>query len=93
MREVDTGLQTLELKLPAVISCDLRLNTPRFATLPNIMKAKSKPIEKKTPQDYGVELKPHIQVLSVEEPPVRSAGIKVESAEQLVQHLKKIGAF
>jgi len=92
-REVDGGLQTLKLKLPSVLTCDLRLNEPRFATLPNIMKAKKKPYEKKTPEELGVELKSHIQVLSVEEPPPRKGGIKVETVDELFGHLKKSGVI
>jgi electron transfer flavoprotein beta subunit len=87
-REVDGGLQTLEVKLPAVVTTDLRLNEPRYASLPNIMKAKSKPIANKTPADYGVDVSPRLQVLKVSEPPKRQAGKKVESAQDLVMKLK-----
>ena len=87
-REVDGGLQTLEVKLPAVVTTDLRLNEPRYASLPNIMKAKSKPIANKTPADYGVDVAPRLQVLKVAEPPKRQAGKKVESAADLVTKLK-----
>lgn len=90
-REVDGGLQNLQLKLPAVISCDLRLNEPRFATLPNIMKAKKKPVDKKKPADLGVEIKPKFATLQVEEPPTRKAGVKVENVQQLVDIIKKQG--
>jgi len=90
-REVDGGLQSLSVPIPAVISVDLRLNEPRYATLPNIMKAKKKPIDKKTPTDLGVDITPRLQVLSVEEPPVRSAGIKVETVDDLIKNLKKGG--
>merc|ERR1719421_435147 len=76
-REVDGGLETLAMKLPAVVTADLRLNEPRYATLPNIMKAKKKKIEKIKPEDLGVELTQHLTVVSVEEPPKRQAGIKV----------------
>jgi electron transfer flavoprotein beta subunit len=87
-REVDGGLQTLQVKLPAVVTTDLRLNEPRYASLPNIMKAKSKPIAGKTPADYGVDVAPRLQVLKVAEPPKRQAGKKVESAADLVMKLK-----
>jgi electron transfer flavoprotein beta subunit len=87
-REVDGGLQTLEVKLPAVVTTDLRLNEPRYASLPNIMKAKSKPIANKTPADYGVDVAPRLQVLKVAEPAKRQAGKKVESAAELVSKLK-----
>jgi electron transfer flavoprotein beta subunit len=92
-REIDGGLQTLKLNLPAIVTTDLRLNEPRYASLPNIMKAKKKPIEEKTPADYGVDVKARLQVLKVTEPPVRQAGIKVESVEQLVAKLKEVGAI
>jgi len=91
IREVDGGLQHLLIPWPAVITCDLRLNEPRYATLPNIMKAKKKPVDKKTAADLGVDITPRIQVLSVEEPPVRSAGVKVETVDDLIAHLKKGG--
>ena len=87
-REVDGGLQTLSIALPAVVTTDLRLNEPRYASLPNIMKAKKKPIDMKTPADYGVDIAPRLKVLKVAEPPKRSAGVKVESAEDLVMKLK-----
>ena len=87
-REVDGGLQTLKAALPAVITTDLRLNEPRYASLPNIMKAKKKPIDQKTPADYGVDVSPRLKVLKVTEPPKRSAGIKVENAADLVMKLK-----
>ena len=90
-REVDGGLETIRVKLPAVVSADLRLNEPRYATLPNIMKAKKKPIAKKTPADLGVEVKAHIQVLSVEDPPTRQAGVKVKDVDELLQRLKEVG--
>ncbi|XP_074652063.1 electron transfer flavoprotein subunit beta-like [Tubulanus polymorphus] len=90
-REVDGGLETIQVKLPAVVSADLRLNEPRYATLPNIMKAKKKPIAKKTPADYGVEVTERHEILEVCEPPVREAGVKVESVEELVGKLKDAG--
>jgi electron transfer flavoprotein beta subunit len=87
-REVDGGLQTLSVSLPAVITADLRLNEPRYASLPNIMKAKKKPIDAKTPADYGVDVSPKLKVLKVSEPPKRSGGVKVESVADLVSKLK-----
>jgi len=87
-REVDGGLQTLELDLPAVVTADLRLNEPRYASLPNIMKAKKKPIDTKTAADYGVSTGGHLKVLKVTEPPKRTAGVKVENAAELVAKLK-----
>jgi electron transfer flavoprotein beta subunit len=87
-REVDGGLQTIEVDLPAVITTDLRLNEPRYASLPNIMKARSKPLETKPLADLGLDLQPHLKVLKVAEPPKRQAGIKVESAAELVAKLK-----
>jgi len=87
-REVDGGLQTLELELPAVVTADLRLNEPRYASLPNIMKAKKKPIDAKAAADYGVDLSGHLKVLKVTEPPKRTAGVKVENAAELVAKLK-----
>lgn len=88
VREVDGGLETVEIKLPAVVTTDLRLNEPRYASLPNIMKAKKKPIDEKTPEDFGVDIAPRLKTLSVEEPPKRSAGIKVPDVATLVQKLK-----
>ena len=87
-REIDGGLQTVSLNLPAIITTDLRLNEPRYASLPNIMKAKKKPIEQITVSDLGVDTKPRIEQIKVEEPPKRKAGIKVASVEELVQKLK-----
>ena len=87
-REVDGGLQTLSVSLPAVITTDLRLNEPRYASLPNIMKAKKKPIDVKSPADYGVDVAPRLKVLKVTEPPKRSAGIKVADAADLVAKLR-----
>ena len=87
-REIDGGLQTLSVTLPAVITVDLRLNEPRYASLPNIMKAKKKPIEQKTPADYGADVAPRLKVVKVAEPPKRSGGVKVENAAALVMKLK-----
>jgi len=87
-REVDGGLQTVKIDLPAVVTTDLRLNEPRYASLPNIMKAKKKPIDGKTPGDYGVDTAPRLKVLKVTEPEGRKAGIKVEDVAQLVDKLK-----
>ncbi len=91
-REVDGGLQTVKLKTPAIVTTDLRLNEPRYASLPNIMKAKKKPIEEKTATDYGVDLKPRLEVIKTAEPPVRKAGVKVKSVTELVEKLKEAGA-
>ncbi|PNI91952.1 ETFB isoform 1 [Pan troglodytes] len=90
-REIDGGLETLRLKLPAVVTADLRLNEPRYATLPNIMKAKKKKIEVIKPGDLGVDLTSKLSVISVEDPPQRTAGVKVETTEDLVAKLKEIG--
>ncbi|RKE80238.1 electron transfer flavoprotein subunit beta/FixA family protein [Rhizobium sp. AG855] len=87
-REVDGGLQTIEVKLPAIVTTDLRLNEPRYASLPNIMKAKKKPLDKKTPADFGVDVAPRLKVLKTEEPGGRKAGIKVKSVAELVDKLK-----
>ncbi|MCA0042550.1 electron transfer flavoprotein subunit beta/FixA family protein [Celeribacter litoreus] len=87
-REVDGGLQAIEIKLPAVVTADLRLNEPRYASLPNIMKAKKKPLDQKTPADYGVTVENRLNVLRVEEPAQRQAGIKVASAAELIEKLK-----
>ena len=92
-REVDGGLQTLKLKAPAIISTDLRLNEPRYASLPNIMKAKKKPIDMKTPADLGVDVKPRLQVTKTAEPGKRQAGIKVKTAAELVGKLKEAGVL
>ena len=92
-REIDGGLQTLMLNMPAVVTTDLRLNEPRYASLPNIMKAKKKPIDEKSPADYGVDVKARLEVLKVTEPPQRQAGIKVETVEQLVSKLKEAGVI
>ena len=90
-REVDGGLETVSLKTPAIITTDLRLNEPRYASLPNIMKAKSKPLANKTPADYGVDVTPRLKTIKVEEPPKRTAGIKVADVDELVAKLKAMG--
>jgi electron transfer flavoprotein beta subunit len=90
-REVDGGLETVRLKLPAVVTTDLRLNEPRYASLPNIMKAKSKPLAQKTPADYGVDTAPRLTTLKVTEPAKRSAGIKVGSVDELIDKLRETG--
>jgi len=87
-REVDGGLQTVKLKMPAIVTTDLRLNEPRYASLPNIMKAKKKPIDEKTAADYGVDIKPHLEVVKTAEPPVRKAGVKVKTVTELIDKLK-----
>ena len=87
-REVDGGLQTLSLNLPAIVTTDLRLNEPRYASLPNIMKAKKKPFDVLTPAELGVEVASHLTLVKVEPPPERSAGIKVESVEELMDKLR-----
>ena len=92
-REVDGGLETVALKLPAIVTTDLRLNEPRYASLPNIMKAKSKPLAQKTPADYGVDVTPRLTVAKVSEPPKREAGIKVKSVDELIESLKTAGAL
>jgi len=90
-REVDGGLETVRLSTPAIITTDLRLNEPRYASLPNIMKAKKKPLETKTPADYGVDIAPRLKTLKVSEPPVRQAGVKVADVDELVAKLKSMG--
>ncbi|WP_299308833.1 electron transfer flavoprotein subunit beta/FixA family protein [uncultured Croceicoccus sp.] len=90
-REVDGGLETVKLTLPAIVTTDLRLNEPRYASLPNIMKAKKKPLDTKTPGDYGVDTAPRLAVTNVSEPPVRQAGEKVEDVDALVAKLKSMG--
>ena len=87
-REVDGGLQTVKLKSPAIVTTDLRLNEPRYASLPNIMKAKKKPIDEKTPADVGVDIAPRLEVLKTVDPPGRKAGVKVASVAELVAKLK-----
>jgi len=90
-REVDGGLQTISVQLPAIVTTDLRLNEPRYASLPNIMKAKKKPVEEKTAADYGVDVGPRLEVLSTNEPKGREAGIRVGSVDELVSALKGAG--
>ena len=92
-REVDGGLQTVKLKSPAIITTDLRLNEPRYASLPNIMKAKKKPIEEKTPDAYGVDIKPRLEVVKTTEPAGRKSGLKVGSVAELVGKLKEAGVI
>ena len=87
-REVDGGLQTVQLKMPAVVTTDLRLNEPRYASLPNIMKAKKKPLETRTPADYGVDVAPRLEVVETTEPKGRQAGVMVGSVEELVDKLR-----
>ncbi|HSD37645.1 MAG TPA: electron transfer flavoprotein subunit beta/FixA family protein [Rhodocyclaceae bacterium] len=87
-REIDGGLETLEVSLPAIVTADLRLNEPRYATLPNIMKAKKKPLDTVTPESLGVDITPRLKTLKVSEPPVRVAGVKVASVEELVSKLR-----
>jgi electron transfer flavoprotein beta subunit len=87
-REVDGGLQTITVKLPAIVTVDLRLNEPRYASLPNIMKAKKKPLEEKTPADYGVDVTPRLKILRTVEPATRKAGVRVGSVDELVEKLK-----
>mgnify|MGYP000176825287 FL=1 len=89
VREVDSGLEKVRLKLPAIVTVDLRLNEPRYASLPNIMKAKKKPIDMFTPEDLGVGVAPRVTVLKVVEPPARDAGVKVSSAAELVEKLRQ----
>ena len=91
-REVDDGLQTIKVNMPTVITVDLRLNEPRYASLPNIMKAKKKPLDEKTPADYGVEVKNRLEIVKTVEPAARAAGIKVGSVDELVAKLKEAGA-
>ena len=92
-REVDGGLQTVKLTMPAIVTTDLRLNEPRYASLPNIMKAKKKPIDEKIAADYGVDVKPRLEILKTAEPPVRKAGVKVKTVGDLVASLKSAGAI
>jgi electron transfer flavoprotein beta subunit len=91
-REVDGGLQTIKVKMPAIVTVDLRLNEPRYASLPNIMKAKKKPLDEKTPADYGVDVAPRLSIVSTTEPAARKAGIIVGSVDELVEKLKEAGA-
>jgi electron transfer flavoprotein beta subunit len=90
-REVDGGLETVKLTLPAIVTTDLRLNEPRYASLPNIMKAKKKPLDKKSPADFGVDTAPRLKTIKVSEPPVRQAGIKVADVDELVAKMKALG--
>jgi electron transfer flavoprotein beta subunit len=90
-REVDGGLETVKLATPAIVTTDLRLNEPRYASLPNIMKAKSKPLASKTPADYGVDTTPRLKTVKVSEPAVRSAGVKVADVDALVAKIKELG--
>ena len=92
-REIDGGLQTLKVKLPLIVTTDLRLNQPRYASLPNIMKAKKKPLDEKTPGDYGVNPAPRLKVITTVDPPKRDAGVKVKSVAELVGKLKAAGAI
>ncbi|NBT30996.1 MAG: electron transfer flavoprotein subunit beta/FixA family protein [Rhodobacteraceae bacterium] len=92
-REVDGGLQTISVKMPAVISVDLRLNEPRYASLPNIMKAKKKPLDEKTAADYGVDVTPRLTVVKTSEPEARKAGVVVKSVDELVAKLKEVGVI
>ncbi|MBI6629223.1 electron transfer flavoprotein subunit beta/FixA family protein [Pontibaca salina] len=91
-REVDGGLQTVKVKMPTIVTVDLRLNEPRYASLPNIMKAKKKPLEEKTAADYGVDVTPRLEIVTTSEPPQRAAGVKVGSVDELVAKLKEAGA-
>jgi electron transfer flavoprotein beta subunit len=91
-REVDGGLQTIEVTMPTVVTVDLRLNEPRYASLPNIMKAKKKPLDEKTPADYGVEVANRLEIVKTVEPAARAAGIKVASVDELIEKLKEAGA-
>ncbi len=90
-REVDGGLETVSLALPAIVTTDLRLNEPRYASLPNIMKAKSKPLATRTPEDFGVDIAPRLETLTVCEPATRSAGVKVADVDELIGKLKALG--
>ncbi|WP_296427663.1 electron transfer flavoprotein subunit beta/FixA family protein [Yoonia sp.] len=92
-REVDGGMQTIKVKMPTIITVDLRLNDPRYASLPNIMKAKKKPLDERTPADYGVDITPRLTIVSTTEPETRKAGIIVGSVDELVEKLKEAGAI
>ena len=92
IREVDGGLQTVKLNMPAIVTTDLRLNEPRYASLPNIMKAKKKPMDEKTPGDYGVDVTPRLTIVGTAEPETRAAGIMVGSVDELIEKLKEVGA-
>lgn len=91
-REVDGGLQTIKVSMPTIITVDLRLNEPRYASLPNIMKAKRKPLDEKTAEDYGVDVTPRLEIVKTEEPATRAAGIIVGSVDELIEKLKEAGA-
>ncbi|MFO6465482.1 electron transfer flavoprotein subunit beta/FixA family protein [Jannaschia sp. KMU-145] len=91
-REVDGGLQTIKVKMPAIVTVDLRLNEPRYASLPNIMKAKKKPLDEKTPADYGVDVAPRLEIVKTSEPETRKAGEMVKDVDELVAKLKEAGA-
>lgn len=92
-REIDGGHETVKLALPAIVTTDLRLNEPRYASLPNIMKAKKKPVDEKTPDDFGVDVTPRLDVIKTADPPGRTAGVKLESAAELVEKLKEAGVL
>ncbi len=92
-RDIDGGAETVTLSLPAVVTADLRLNQPRYATLPNIMKARKKPLDAKTPADYGVDVARRLKLLKVDEPPVRKSGVKVASVDELIAKLKADGVL
>jgi electron transfer flavoprotein beta subunit len=92
-REVDGGLQTIKVKMPTIVTVDLRLNEPRYASLPNIMKAKKKPMDEKTAADYGVDVTPRLEILSTKEPEGRKAGEIVGSVDELIAKLKEVGAL
>jgi len=92
-REVDGGLQTIKVKMPTIVTVDLRLNEPRYASLPNIMKAKKKPMDEKTPADYGVDITPRLTIVTTTEPETRKAGIIVKSVDELVEKLKEVGTI
>ncbi|MFO1032680.1 MAG: electron transfer flavoprotein subunit beta/FixA family protein [Hyphomicrobiales bacterium] len=92
-REIDGGLQEIKVKMPLIVTTDLRLNQPRYASLPNIMKAKKKPLDEKTPADFGVNPAPRLKVIKTEDPPKRQAGVKVKSVAELVGKLKDAGAI
>jgi len=91
-REVDGGLQTIKVSMPTIVTVDLRLNEPRYASLPNIMKAKKKQMDEKTAADLGVDVSPHLTIVSTSEPETRAAGIKVASVDELIEKLKEVGA-
>ena len=91
-REVDGGLQTIKVKMPSIVTVDLRLNEPRYASLPNIMKAKKKPLDQKTSDDYSIDVSPRLTIVKTTEPEARAAGIKVSSVDELVDKLKEVGA-